>query len=71
MTIEISPEVGARLIDEAQKQGTSVEILLQRLMDEREVKAPAARKGSVSKLPSLHLGAVGSLRREEIYDDVD
>jgi hypothetical protein len=71
MTIEISPEIGARLIDEAQKQGTSVEILLRRLMDEREVKAPAARKGSASKLPSLHLGAVGSLRREEIYDDVD
>jgi len=71
MTIEISTEIGARLIDEAQKQGTSVEVVLRRLMDEREVKAPAPRKGSVLKLPSLHLGAVGSLRREEIYDDVD
>ena len=71
MTIEISPEVGARLMDEAQKQRISVEILLERLMDQREAKPSAARKGSVSTLPSLHLGAVGSLRREEIYDDVD
>jgi hypothetical protein len=71
MTIEISPEIEARLIEEARQQGVSVEALLQRLMDEREVKAPVARNGSVPKLPILHLGDVGSLRRVDIYDDGD
>lgn len=71
MTIEIAPEIEARLIEAARKQGISVEALLQRLMDDRDVKVPAVPNGLVSKLPSLHLGAVGSLRREEIYDDVD
>ena len=32
MTIEIAPEIEARLIDNARKQGISVETLLERLV---------------------------------------
>jgi predicted HicB family RNase H-like nuclease len=32
MTIEIAPEIEARLIDHARKQGISVETLLERLV---------------------------------------
>ena len=65
MTIEISPEIEARLIDEAKKQGISVETLLERLVSER---LPARSR---PELPAWHLGAIGSLRRVDIYDDVD
>jgi len=71
MTIEISKEIELRLIEEARKQGISVNDLVQRLMDERGAKGPTAGSRSFSKLPSLHLGAVGSLRRVDIYDVVD
>ena len=69
MTIEISPEIEARLIHEARKQGISIETLLERLVNER-LAAPEPIK-SVPELPAWHLGAVGSLRRVDIYDDVD
>jgi hypothetical protein len=71
MSVEISPETEGRLIAEAMRQNISVEMLLKRIMDEGEIKAPAAPKGSAPELPIFHLGAVGSLRRSEIYGDVD
>jgi hypothetical protein len=69
MTIEISPEIGARLIDEARKQGTSVEALLEQLVSERLGTTEPVK--AIPELPVWHLGAVGSLRRVDIYDDVD
>jgi hypothetical protein len=68
MTIEISPEVEARLIDEARKQGTSVETLLERLVTERLAAAEPLK--SVPELPVWHLGEVGSLRRVDVYEGV-
>jgi hypothetical protein len=64
MSIEISHETEARLIDEARTRGISVDVLLERLMNERGATAPAA------ELPILHLGAMGALHRRDIYNDV-
>jgi hypothetical protein len=69
MTIEIAPEIEARLIDHARRQGISVATLIERLVIERLAAAEPAK--SVPDLPVWHLGEVGSLRRVDIYDDVD
>lgn len=82
MSIEISHEIEARLTDEARRQGISVDALLERLMKERgDVFASQAEAieharelvsfGKVTpELPVLHLGAMGSLHRRDVYDDV-
>jgi len=70
MSIEISHETEARLTEEARKQGVSVEALLERLMSERGAPVHLAGNGSASKVPILHLGAMGPLHRRDIYDDV-
>ena len=69
MSIEISRETEARLTDEAQRQGISVDALLGRLMNER---GAGARAGvcSAPELPVWYLGGVGSLHRRDIYKDV-
>jgi hypothetical protein len=68
MGIEISRETEARLSDEAQRRGISVEGLLQLLMKEREETNSAS--GSKPELPLWHLGRAGPLHRRDIYDDV-
>jgi hypothetical protein len=70
MSIEISYETEARLTDEARRKGVSVDALLERLMTERGAPAQVAGNGAAPKLPRLHLGAMGSLHRRDIYDDV-
>ena len=64
MSITISHETEIRLTEEAQKQGISVDALLERLISERAAtrKAPA--------LPVLDLGPMGPLHRRDIYNDV-
>jgi hypothetical protein len=69
MSLDISRETEARVTNEAQKQGISVEALLERLMSEHGVTAHPASRGSTPKLPILHLGAMGPLHRRDIYDD--
>jgi hypothetical protein len=68
MSIEISHEIEARLTDEARRQGISVDALLERLINERQMTTPASA-GSTPELPILHLGAMGALHRRDIYDD--
>jgi len=68
MSNQISPEVEASLIDEAKRQGLSVDTLLERLVSERKAVVPPAQ--SSRELPSWELGAIGALRRRDIYDDV-
>jgi hypothetical protein len=72
MSIEVSHETEARITDEARRQGVSVDALLERLMTERAAAAApvAGRNGAAPKLPRLHLGAMGSLHRRDLYDDV-
>jgi len=68
MSIEISHETEARLVDEARTRGISVDVLLEMLMNERGAAAPAA--DAAPELPILHLGAMGALHRRDIYNDV-
>ena len=70
MSIEISRETEARLTGEAQRQGISVDALLEQLMSEREAIAHVAGAGPTPELPVWHLGGVGALHRRDIYDDV-
>ena len=82
MSIEISHETEARLIDEARRQGISVDALLERLMKERgavfasqtdaiERARELVSDGTVTPgLPVLHLGAMGTLHRRDVYPDV-
>jgi len=68
MSITISQQLEARLIEEARRQGISVDALLERLISER---VAGSNPGSTTppELPILHLGPMGSLHRREIYDD--
>ena len=69
MSLEVSHETEARVTDEARRQGISVDALLERLMGERGAIAHLAGNGSTTKLPILHLGAMGPLHRRDIYED--
>ena len=62
MLLEISPETGRLVEAEATRLGLSVDRLLQQLVK------PAATD-PLPELPSLHLGPMGRLDREEIYAD--
>ena len=67
MSIEISRETEARLSGEARKQGISVDVLLERLMNEHGTIASGIRFSP--ELPVWHLGSVGAFHRRDIYDD--
>ena len=69
MSIDISQQTEARLTKEAQRQGISVDDLLQQLMNERSAGAKPEQR-QASELPILHLGPMGPLRRRDIYNDV-
>jgi hypothetical protein len=69
MSIQISRETEARLTNEARKQGVSVEVLLEWLINERVAATPPA--GPNPELPVWHLGGVGALHRRDIYNDAD
>ena len=68
MSINISQNTEARLTEEAQRQGISVDELLARFINERVAGEGTTAKGP--ELPVWHLGAIGSLHRRDIYDDV-
>jgi hypothetical protein len=69
MEVHFTPEQEAQLAQMASKTGTDTEQLVKdavlRLLKE-EPRMPAA----APDLPVLHLGAMKSLRRRDIYDDV-
>jgi hypothetical protein len=67
MTIEISYETEARLAEEAQRQGITVDALLKRFIAERAALTRPAQ--SQPRLPVWHLGSLGALHRRDIYDD--
>ncbi len=69
MEVHFTPEQEAQLAQIATKAGMDPEHLvkdaaLRLLQDEAEFGGP------LSQLPVLHLGAMSSLRRYDIYDDV-
>jgi hypothetical protein len=69
MGLGISPKTEARIRQEAQRQGISVNALLERLMSDRAA-GTAVRADRAPELPVLHLGPMGPLDRRDIYDDV-
>lgn len=69
MEIHFTPEQETQLAQLATKTGTDAEhfvknAVLRLLQEENHVPA------SAPELPVLHLGAMKSLRRRDIYDDV-
>ena len=69
MTIEVSDQVESRLRDEAQRQGISMDALLERMVNERCVSVQAEHRAA-AELPVRHLGPMGPLHRRDIYGDV-
>jgi len=67
MSIEISQEIEVRLTGEAQRQGISVDALLERFISESP--AVASPMKANPELPIWRLGRVGGLHRRDIYDD--
>ena len=68
MSLNISPGVEARLAQEAQRRGLSIDALLELLIEDRVHGAAAGQNGSV-ELPVLHLGPMGPLHRRDIYEN--
>jgi hypothetical protein len=68
MSLTISAHTEALLIEEARKQGLSVDALLEKLINER-VEAPGPQRPA-QDLPLWPVGVIGSLHRRDIYNDV-
>lgn len=69
MSLNVSEQTEAQITEEAQREGLSVDALLQRMINERRDSALAKQTPS-PELPVLHLGPMGPLHRRDIYDDV-
>jgi hypothetical protein len=69
MGLDISPQTEARIRQEAQRQGISVDALLERLMN-GQAAGTAVPAYQAPELPVLDLGPMGPLHRRDIYDDV-
>ena len=67
MGLDISPQTEARIRQEAERQGISVDALLKRLMNDRAA-GTAVRAYQAPELPVLHLGPLGPLHRRDIYE---
>jgi aspartate aminotransferase-like enzyme len=69
MSLNVSEQTATQITEAAQREGLSVDALLQRMMKERC--GSEADKGSSSLgLPVLRLGPMGPLHRRDIYNDV-
>jgi hypothetical protein len=70
MEVHFTPEQEAQLAQLATKAGTEAEHLVKdaalRVLLQESAHIPA----TAPELPVLHLGAMNSLRRRDIYDDV-
>lgn len=69
MSIDISREIEARLTDQAQRLGISVDDLLRQFIGERSPGFDSGA-GAAPELPVWHLGAMGPLHWCDIYSDV-
>jgi hypothetical protein len=78
MSLDISLETEARIQAKAKEQGLSVDAYLESLIEPPKgvqgleiLKALGIKPSEVPELPVWNLGVRGSLRRCEIYDDLD
>ncbi len=72
VTLDLNPEIEQGLLAQASERGVSLASYLQEIVSKQvRVATPrVAANGNAPKLPIRHLGAVGSLHRRDIYDDV-
>jgi hypothetical protein len=72
VTIDLKPEIEQGLLAQARERGVSLDAYVQEIVSQQVHSAAlGAADGRSLKLPVLHLGDMGSLRRCDIYDDVD
>lgn len=71
VTLDLNPEIEQGLLAQAHERGVSLDAFLKEIVSRQAQVAasPATAVGKALKLPALHLGAVGSLHRSDIYDD--
>jgi hypothetical protein len=71
VTLELNPEIEQGLLAQARERGVSLGDYLQEIVSKqaRAAASPAVGSGKGLKLPVLHLGAMNSLHRRDIYDD--
>jgi len=72
VTLNLNPEIEQGLLTQARERGVSLDAYLQDIVSQQvrvSVALPMA-KSKVPELPIRHLGAVASLHRRDIYDDV-
>ena len=71
MTIHVSQQTEARLTEEAQRQGVSVDALIERLINEKTVSAPAPKLETVAQTVfEQGLGLFGSPEDAALLDEV-
>jgi hypothetical protein len=71
MTLHVSQETEARLAEEAQRQGVSVDALIERLVSERTASAPAPkREAETPTVFEQGLGLFGSSADSALIDEV-
>jgi len=72
VTLDLNPEIEQGLLAQASERGVSLVAYLQEIVSKQVRVAPTrvAANGSAPNLPIRHLGAIGSLHRRDIYDDV-
>ena len=70
MSLDISPEIEARLAARAQEKGLSIEAFLERLLNDTGDLKMSTATGEAPELRVWHLGVRGSLHRRDIYDAI-
>ncbi len=71
ITLDLNPEVEESLAAKAKERGVSLEAYVKEIVSQQILAgAPSTQRDKVPQIPIRHLGDVGSLRREDIYDDI-
>lgn len=70
MEVHFTPDLEAKLVNVAAKQGRKPDALLQDAVVQYIDEAECLSVKEIPELPIRHLGDVGSLHRRDIYDDV-
>jgi hypothetical protein len=73
ITLDLKPEVEESLAANAKARGLSLEAYLQEIVGEQVhlAETPTIQRDKIPQIPIRHFGEIGSLRREDIYDDLD
>ena len=72
VTLNLNSEIEQKLLAQAQRRAASLDSFLAEIVSQQaRVPTPSTVTSATTlKRPALHLGAVGSLHRSDIYDDV-